>query len=108
MSAGMPIDQQAKVTAALAAITGACFLEGEPSQKLGDSASGPVAVVPNGDEEMELDDDQVACLAELEVRRQQDGVTSSLEDEFCKEARMAAAKARIRSDFKVRKKGKIH
>ena len=60
-----------------------------------------------GAEEMDLDgldDDQVIALAKLELKKQ-----ASLEGEVAEDvraARMDAAKACVRADFKVRKKGK--
>ena len=53
-----------------------------------------------------LDEHQIVCLAELEIKRQQASVTGPAENEFCREVRMAAAKTRIRSDYKIKKKGK--
>ena len=76
-------------------------------------STGPAAETgADADIEMDfLDEDQISALAELEVTRaaREDGLSHSLENGQSGEvraARMDAARARIKSDFKVRKKGK--
>ncbi len=95
--AGMPREDFETVEVTLRTVNGAAAAVQALAQASAPSASSPATA----DEEMELDEDQVECLARLEVDKL--GNEGGEED---RAQRVASAKARIRSDFKVRKRGK--
>ena len=106
VGAGMPKDQQARVVAALAAVSGClpatCAAPGTPAATAAATRTAHDDAEPQ-EEDMQLDDDLLQEMAEAAIAPGEPGDGSAASD---RKVKVAEAKARITSLAKVKKMGK--
>jgi len=106
VGAGMPKDQQARVVAALAAVSGClpatCAAPGAPAATAAATRTAHDDAEPQ-EEDMQLDDDLLQEMAEAAIAPGEPGDGNAASD---RKVKVAEAKARITSLAKVKKMGK--